>query len=102
MHYPGTTPPTPIQPILPTLDDIQKYGLFRSNSVGAARLWTMQKLTGGTEPMDGSVGSPSPLARNNTVAGGERMEARRKLLARLNDRADSVLGIGTEAAADPA
>lgn len=86
MFYPGTTPPTPM---LPTLDDIQKgIGLFRSNSVGAARMMAMQKLTGGTEPLDMTFGSPSPtpLGRNNTVAGGERIAARRNLLRRLGER----------------
>ena len=86
MLYPGTTPPTPI---IPSLDDIQKYGLFRSNSVGAARMKAMQKLIGSTEPTDPSLVSPHTLlARNNTVAGGERMEARRNLLRRLNERVE--------------
>lgn len=86
MFYPGTTPSTPM---LPSLDEIQKgIGLFRSNSVGAARMMAMQKLTGGSEPMDMTLGSPSPtpLGRNNTVAGGERIAARRNLLRRLGER----------------
>ncbi|OBZ67110.1 hypothetical protein A0H81_12905 [Grifola frondosa] len=93
LFYPGTTPSTP----LPSLDEIQKgvgSGLFRSNSAGAARAMAMQKLTGGTEPLDFMFISPSPtpplpgvrLVRNNTVAGGERMAARRLMLHRLNNR----------------
>ncbi|KAF7797899.1 hypothetical protein EIP86_009105 [Pleurotus ostreatoroseus] len=105
MFYPGTTPPTPM---LPTLDDIQKgIGLFRSNSVGAARMMAMQKLTGGTEPLDMTLGSPSstPLGRNNTVAGGERIAARRNLLRRLGERvkeADTDVTSGGEELTRPA
>ncbi|RPD63643.1 hypothetical protein L227DRAFT_357362 [Lentinus tigrinus ALCF2SS1-6] len=90
LFYPGTTPSTP----LPSLDDIQKgvgAGLFRSNSAGAARAMAMSKLTGGTEPIDltfisSQSPTPSRLQRNNTVAGGERMAARRMLLHRLGNR----------------
>ncbi|KAH9944684.1 hypothetical protein B0H21DRAFT_709530 [Amylocystis lapponica] len=92
LFYPGTTPSTP----LPSLDDIQKgIGLYRSNSAGPARAMAMQKLTGGKEPMDFTFisrsGSPTVqggarLGRNNTVAGGERMEARRFMLHRLGNR----------------
>ncbi|KAI0818477.1 hypothetical protein BC628DRAFT_1333825 [Trametes gibbosa] len=90
--YPGTTPSTP----LPSLDEIQKSvgaGLFRSNSAGAARAMAMSKLTG--EPVDfgfmSQASTPAPgggakLMRNNTVAGGERMAARRMLLNRLGAR----------------
>lgn len=88
MLYPGTTPSTPM---LPSLDDIQKgMGLFRSNSVGAARMMAMQKLVGGSEPMDVTLGgaSPTPLGRNNTVSGGERIAARTRLLARLGERVE--------------
>ena len=88
LFYPGTSPSTP----LPSLDDIQKSvgaGLFRSNSAGAARAMAMSKLTG--EPIDLTLISsaspaPSKLTRNNTVAGGERMAARRMLLNRLGNR----------------
>ncbi|KAI0915796.1 hypothetical protein AcW1_003703 [Taiwanofungus camphoratus] len=101
--YPGTTPSTP----LPTLDDIRQgisMGLYRSNSAGAARAMAMHKLTGGTEPMDYSLMSPSPtpppggprLTRNNTVSGGERMgdrmAARQRLLHRLGNRIKEVEG----------
>ncbi|TFK85563.1 hypothetical protein K466DRAFT_551902 [Polyporus arcularius HHB13444] len=90
LFYPGTTPSTP----LPSLDEIQKgvgAGLFRSNSAGAARAMAMSKLTGGTEPIDltfisSQSPTPSRLQRNNTVAGGERMAARRVLLHRLGNR----------------
>lgn len=86
--YPGTNPPTP----LPTLEDIQQ-GLMRSNSAGAAaagRRAAMHKLTGGTETYD-VVPVPTPpimakLARNNTVAGGERIAARRNMLNLLGTR----------------
>ncbi|KAI8994088.1 hypothetical protein BD414DRAFT_457527 [Trametes punicea] len=95
--YPGTTPPTP----LPSLDEIQKgvgAGLFRSNSAGAARAMAMSKLTG--EPVDLTFMSQSPtpsqggakLTRNNTVAGGERMAARRMLLHRLGNRINAADG----------
>ncbi|OSC99335.1 hypothetical protein PYCCODRAFT_1373281 [Trametes coccinea BRFM310] len=95
--YPGTTPPTP----LPSLDEIQKSvgaGLFRSNSAGAARAMAMSKLTG--EPVDLSFASqlPTPaqggakLMRNNTVAGGERMAARRAMLNRLGPRINAADG----------
>ncbi|KAI0743334.1 hypothetical protein C8Q80DRAFT_1180359 [Daedaleopsis nitida] len=106
LFYPGTTPSTP----LPTLDDIQKgvgAGLFRSNSAGAARAIAMSKLTG--EPIDlMSISSPSPgakLMRNNTVAGGERMIARRKLLnmlgPRINNQTDGEQTSGGEEAPPP-
>lgn len=88
IFYPGTAPSTPM---LPTLDDIRKYGLYRSNSAGAARAMAMQKLTG--EPVDMGFASSSPtpppfggLTRNNTVAGGERIAARNMMLNRLNGR----------------
>ncbi|KAI0373578.1 hypothetical protein BV20DRAFT_962784 [Pilatotrama ljubarskyi] len=95
--YPGTTPSTP----LPSLDEIQKgvgAGLFRSNSAGAARAMAMSKLTG--EPVDLTFMSQSPtpsqggakLVRNNTVAGGERMAARRMLLNRLGPRINQAEG----------
>ncbi|KAI0656538.1 hypothetical protein C8Q70DRAFT_921270 [Cubamyces menziesii] len=95
--YPGTTPSTP----LPSLDEIQKgvgAGLFRSNSAGAARAMAMSKLTG--EPVDLTFMSQSPtpaqggakLTRNNTVAGGERMAARRMLLHRLGNRINAADG----------
>ncbi|KAI0790778.1 hypothetical protein C8Q75DRAFT_760596 [Abortiporus biennis] len=89
LPYPVTSSP------FPTLADLQK-GLFRSNSAGANRAMAMQKLTGGTEPVDLSFISPSPtpplfagnsrLARNNTVAGGERFAARQILFNRLEKR----------------
>lgn len=87
--YPGTTPSTPM---LPSLEALQK-GLFRSNSASASsgvqRMMAMAKLTG--EPFDPTaVSSPPPpagkLARNNTVAGGERMAARALLFHRLDKR----------------
>ncbi|KAK7687142.1 hypothetical protein QCA50_009645 [Cerrena zonata] len=93
LFYPGTNPSTP----LPTLDDLQK-GLFRSNSAGAARAMAMSKLVGGKEPVDMSFISQSPtppfgrLTRNNTVAGGERIEARRNLLNRLHGRLNNTDG----------
>ncbi len=105
MFYPGTTPSTPM---LPSLDEIQKgIGLFRSNSVGAARMMAMQKLTGGSEPLDPTFGSPSPtpLGRNNTVSGGERIAARRNLLRRLGERvkeADTDVTSGGEEVSRPA
>lgn len=93
--YPGTTPPTP----LPTLDDLSKgmmggFGLFRSNSAGAARALTMQKLLGNNEPVDMTFISPTTppplntrgLARNNTVAGGERLAARKLMMHALGNR----------------
>ncbi|KAI0666691.1 hypothetical protein C8Q78DRAFT_983930 [Trametes maxima] len=98
LFYPGTTPSTP----LPSLDDIQKgmgAGLFRSSSTGAARAIAMSKLTG--EPVDlgfmtqsptPSQGSGAKLTRNNTVAGGERMAARRMLLHRLGNRINGADG----------
>ncbi|KAI0769567.1 hypothetical protein BD413DRAFT_493259 [Trametes elegans] len=98
LYYPGTTPPTP----LPSLDEIQKSmgaGLFRSNSAGAARAMAMSKLTG--EPVDLAFMSQSPtpslpggakLTRNNTVAGGERMAARRMMLHRLGNRINQADG----------
>lgn len=96
LFYPGTTPSTPM---LPTLDDLQnRIGLYRSNSAGAARAMAMSKLVGGKEPVDMSFISQSPtppfgrLARNNTVAGGERIEARRNLLNRLNNRLNTTDG----------
>ncbi|KDQ53551.1 hypothetical protein JAAARDRAFT_161650 [Jaapia argillacea MUCL 33604] len=79
--YPGTSPPTP----MPTLDDIIRKGLNRSNSTANARSVAFQKLVGGTEPST----SPSPfgmLARNNTVTGVERNVARQRLLQRLGER----------------
>lgn len=89
IFYPGTAPSTPM---IPTLDDI-RYGLYRSNSAGAARAMAMQKLTGGTEPIDMGFTSSSPtppplagLTRNNTVSGGERLAARNVMLNRLNGR----------------
>lgn len=95
LFYPGTNPSTP----LPTLDDLQKgIGLFRSNSAGAARAMAMSKLVGGKEPVDMSFISQSPtppfssLTRNNTVAGGERIEARRNLLNRLHGRLNNTDG----------
>lgn len=89
LFYPGTNPSTP----LPTLDDLSR-GLFRSNSAGAARAMAMSKLVGGKEPVDMSFisQSPTPLTRNNTVAGGERIEARRNLLNRLGGRLNNTDG----------
>lgn len=88
--YPGTTPSSPA-PMLPSLDQLQKgITLFRSNSVGAARMMAMQKLTRGSEPLDMTFAmSPStPLGRNNTVSGGERIAARTNLLRRLGERVE--------------
>lgn len=87
--YPMTSPSTPMMP--PSLDEIQKgIGLFRSNSVGAARMLAMQKLTG--EPADITFGSSiANLTRNNTVSGGERgdrVAARKLLLQRLGGRVE--------------
>lgn len=92
LFYPGTSPPTPLP--LPSLEAIQK-GLMRSNSAGgtqASRRLAMAKLTNGTETYDPSP-SPTPpplpgnrLARNNTVAGGERIAARQIMLGRLAGR----------------
>lgn len=92
LFYPGTSPSTPLP--LPTLEAIQR-GLMRSNSAGAAqasRRLAMAKLTGGTDTYDPSP-SPTPppmpgtrLARNNTVAGGERIAARTNMLGRLANR----------------
>ncbi|CAL1707433.1 unnamed protein product [Somion occarium] len=96
LFYPGTSPSTPM---LPTLDEIQKgIGLYRSNSAGAARAMAMSKLVGGKEPVDMSFISQSStpplgrLTRNNTVAGGERIEARRNLLNRLHGRLNNTDG----------
>lgn len=91
LYYPGTSPPTPLP--LPTLEAIQK-GLMRSNSAGAtqaSRRLAMAKLTGGTETYDSPSPTPPPLpgsrlARNNTVAGGERIAARQLMLGRLAGR----------------
>ena len=90
MFYPGTTPSTPM---LPSLEQIQKgIGLFRSNSVGAARMLAMHKLTAGAEgaPFDPTLGlqSQTPLGRNNTVSGGERIAVRANLLRRLGERVE--------------
>jgi serine/arginine repetitive matrix protein 2 len=91
LFYPGTSPPTPILP--PSLEALK--GMFRSNSA-AARMMAMHKLTGGTEMYDQSFPSPSPtpppggLARNNTVAGGERLAARKFMLRRLGERIKEV------------
>ncbi|OCH89006.1 hypothetical protein OBBRIDRAFT_826798 [Obba rivulosa] len=103
--YPGTTPPTPT---LPSLDDLSRgIGLFRSNSAGAARAMAMSKLTGGTET-DYSHMSPSPtpdqlgrLTRNNTVAGGERLAARRLMLNRLGNRLNQADGDQTSGGEEP-
>ncbi|KAF5354836.1 hypothetical protein D9756_005363 [Leucocoprinus leucothites] len=94
MFYNGLSPPTPIP--LPTLEALQR-GLFRSNSASSAaagRRQALAKLTGGTDTYDPSPStSPTPppfsnggLSRNNTVAGGERIAARRFMLDRLNGR----------------
>jgi serine/arginine repetitive matrix protein 2 len=88
LFYPGTTPSTPM---LPSLEQIQKgIGLFRSNSVGAARMIAMHKLTKGSEPLDPFIETPSQttLGRNNTVAGGERIALRANLLRRLGERVE--------------
>ncbi|KAI0093390.1 hypothetical protein BDY19DRAFT_990034 [Irpex rosettiformis] len=90
MFYPGTTPSTPM---LPSLEQIQKgIGLFRSNSVGAARMLAMHKLTAGAEgaSFDPTFGlqSQTPLGRNNTVSGGERIAVRTNLLRRLGERVE--------------
>ena len=103
MFYPITSPSTPMMP--PTLDEIQR-GLYRSNSVGAARMITMSKLTG--EPLDFSMAQGStPLGRNNTYGGegGERVAVRRNLLRRLGERiekADADQTSGTEDLSRPA
>ncbi|KAF5321525.1 hypothetical protein D9619_001877 [Psilocybe cf. subviscida] len=99
--YPGTNPPTP----LPTLEDIQQ-GLMRSNSAGASaagRRAAMHKLTGGTESYDVPVPTPpiiAKLSRNNTVAGGERIAARRNMLnllgTRVNKEAEAEAASGAE------
>ncbi|KAG7098683.1 hypothetical protein E1B28_000597 [Marasmius oreades] len=100
-QYPGTSPPTP----LPTLEALQK-GLFRSNSAG--RMMAMHKLTGGTEIYEPSPSPTPPISakfrRNNTVSGGERSAARKKLIDTLGSRskatapsnADLDQGSGTE------
>lgn len=94
----GTSSPVPGFPTLEAL--VSHQGLQRSNSAGAARMLTLQntlqKLTGGTEPMQSTFPSPavSPqpfgkLVRNNTVSGGENVErsaARRLMMAQLNKR----------------
>ncbi|KAJ8077335.1 hypothetical protein PM082_001765 [Marasmius tenuissimus] len=83
-QYPGTSPPTP----LPTLEALQK-GLFRSNSAG--RMMAMHKLTGGTDTYEPSPSPTPPISakfrRNNTVSGGERSAARKKLIDTLGSRA---------------
>lgn len=88
---------------VPGLSQLQalmsQQGLQRSNSAGAARMLTLQntlqKLTGGAEPVQSTFPSPaiSPqpnkLGRNNTVSGGESIErsaARRLMMAQLNKR----------------
>ncbi|KZT68246.1 hypothetical protein DAEQUDRAFT_712063 [Daedalea quercina L-15889] len=97
LFMPGTQPPTP----LPTLNDLQtvaRMGLYRSNSAGAARAMAMSKLTG--EPVDLTFISPSAtpppggakLQRNNTVAGGERLAARKLMLNRLGNRINAADG----------
>ncbi|KAI0689970.1 hypothetical protein BC835DRAFT_1366697 [Cytidiella melzeri] len=88
MYYPGTTPTTTM---LPSLEQLQKgIGLFRSNSVGPARMMAMHKLTGGSEPLDATFGLPSQttLVRNNTVSGGERIAVRANLFRRLGERVE--------------
>ena len=98
MFYPVTSPSTPMMP--PSLDDIQKnIGLFRSNSVGAARMMAMSKLTG--EPVESFIPSSTPLGRNNTVSGGERGErvaARRILFNKLRrpEKGDADQTSGTD------
>ena len=88
MMYPGTSPPTPM---LPTLQDIQREalqrGLFRSNSA-AARLIALQQLTAEAYDPMAAMHMPAQgkLGRNNTVAGGERADARRAMMRRLGER----------------
>jgi serine/arginine repetitive matrix protein 2 len=86
---------------LPTLEAIAaNTTLMRSNSA-AARMMAMAKLTG--EPLDPSMlplPSPSPkLGRNNTVAGGERVAARRNMLRMIAERTKDV---ATESASEDA
>uniref|UniRef100_A0A0W0FH86 SEC7 domain-containing protein n=1 Tax=Moniliophthora roreri TaxID=221103 RepID=A0A0W0FH86_MONRR len=84
-QYPGTSPPTPTP--LPTLEAIQK-GLFRSHSVG--RMMAMHKLTGGTDTYEPSPSPTPPISgkfrRTNTISGGERSAARKKLMDTLGSR----------------
>ena len=103
MFYPITSPSTPM---MPSLDDIQKnIGLYRSNSVGAARMMAMSKLTG--EPVEAFASSSTPLGRNNTVSGGERGErvaARRMLFNKLRrpEKGDADQTSGTDDLSRPA
>ena len=102
--FAGATGPPAAMPSLQALQTRHLQGLFRSNSA-AARMMAMHKLTGGTEPIDfgpmSAITGPSSsaafaaaiptagrarLARNNTVAGEERVAARQQLLRRLNER----------------
>lgn len=101
MFYPVTSPSTPMMP--PSLDEIQKnIGLFRSNSVGAARMIAMSKLIG--EPVE-SLASPStPLGRSSTFSGGERSAARRMLFNKLRrpEKGDPDQTSGTDDLSRPA
>ncbi|KLO19415.1 hypothetical protein SCHPADRAFT_885330 [Schizopora paradoxa] len=112
----GGSPVAGVTPTgLPSLQALQTrhlQGLFRSNSA-AARLMAMRKLTGETgapenagvaqTDMNQVLGGPggSMLARNNTVAGEERVAARQQLLKRLGGRrggADGEITSGEEGA----
>ncbi len=95
----GTTPTG--MPSLQALQTRHLQGLFRSNSA-AARMMAMRKLIGDhgwdrpraecrrslSTNLDQVLGGPgrSLLARNNTVAGEERVAARQQLLKRLGGR----------------
>jgi serine/arginine repetitive matrix protein 2 len=95
--YPPTNPPTPNP--LPSFETlIMRTNLMRSNSA-AARMTALQKLTGGRETPETNTfsrGSPSPdpslaakLSRSRTVAGGERLELRSKMLKQLGKRVNA-------------
>lgn len=105
MFHPITSPSTPMP--MPTLEDIVQKGLFRSNSVGAARMMAMSKLTG-ERPDISMLSGGTPLGRNNTVSGGERGEriAARRLLfnqiAKRVEKAETDQTSGTDDMSRPA